>query len=139
VRGGGDRALSEPLQPPGGEPPPAETTMPDGSVVAIGELAHEICRRYAAEFPDEQRRYGDTGMAWCQHDNQWILYWALEDVAGIGDLDHHLAALAGALADRDFPVERLARDLEIAADVAAEDQEDGLSARLSSAAESLAR
>jgi hypothetical protein len=80
-------------------------------------LAKEICARYRAEYPDEEERYGDAGMAWCLHDNQHILNWAVGARNGLVDLERELAWLAGVLSARDFPVERLARDLEIAAEV----------------------
>jgi len=92
--------------------PPARA---DG--IDLVALATEICARYRAEFPDEQERYGDAGMAWCMHDNQHILNWAVGARNGLIDLEHELGWLARVLAARDFPLERLARDLEIAAEV----------------------
>ena len=100
-------------RPPGGMTPPARA---DG--LDLVELAKEICARYRAEYPDEQERYGDAGMAWCRHDNQHILGWAVGARDGLVDLERELGWLARVLAARDFPLDRLARDLEIAADVA---------------------
>lgn len=122
---------------PSGRAAPTETRLPGGTVVALVDLAREICRRYRDEFPDEQERYGEAGVAWCEHDNQWILHWALEDLAGIGDLDRHITWLADVLARRDFPVPRLVRDLEIAADVVAEGGSDALAGRLRAVAEAI--
>ena len=51
------------------------------------------------------------------HDNQHLLNWAALDVAGAVVLDEQVAWLARVLAARDFPVDRLARDLELAAAV----------------------
>ena len=80
--------------------------------------AREICRRYRLEFPDEEERYGDAGMAWCVHDNQHILSWAAMAVEhGLG-MERQLEWLADVLRNRDFPIERLVRNLEIAAEVA---------------------
>jgi hypothetical protein len=98
--------------------PPTEAVLVGEHVpVALLPLAQEICRRYRAEFPDEQGRYGDAGAAWCVHDNQHILNWAIGARNGRVDLERELAWLARVLEARDFPLDRLARDLEIAADV----------------------
>lgn len=59
-------------------------------------------------------------MAWCRHDNQHILNWAALAVRGWVDLDKELSWLARVLKARDFPLERLARDLEIASEVVSE-------------------
>ena len=66
-------------------------------------MAEEISRRFWTEYTDEAERYGDAGLAWCIHDNQWLLGWA------------------ALLAARDYPAGRLARDLEIAAEVVGEE------------------
>ena len=88
-----------------------------GADIDLVAPAEEICRRYRLEFPDEEGRYGDAGVAWCLHDNQYILSWAAMAVEyGLG-MERQLEWLAGVLGSRDFPVERLIRDLEIAADV----------------------
>jgi hypothetical protein len=87
-------------------------------------LAKEICTRYRAEYPDEEGRYGDAGMAWCVHDNQHILGWAVGARDGLVDLERELGWLAGVLSARDFPVERLVRNLEIAAEVVPELADD---------------
>ena len=119
---------------PGGLPPPAETRLPDGRVVELTEPAAEVCRRYAAEFGDEAPRYGEAWMAWCRHDNQHILNWAAEDVAGFNDLDRHLDWLWSVLEGRDFPVERLPRNVDLAADVMRERGEADIAERLAAAA-----
>ena len=104
-------------EPPSGAPPPATAELRDGGTVDLRALAERICARYRAEFPDEQERYGDAGMAWCVHDNQYLVNWAVIEASGYGGFERQLAWLAGILEARDFPLERLARDLEIAADV----------------------
>jgi hypothetical protein len=106
---------------PGGAPPPRTAILVGGEApIDLVALAEEICRRYREEFPDERERYGDAGAAWCVHDNQHILAWAVGARNGYVELERQLGWLARVLAARDFPVERLARDLEIAADVARE-------------------
>jgi hypothetical protein len=115
--------VTRPVSPPrGGQPPPEHAESPDGERIALRPLAEEICRRYREEFPDEEGRYGEAGIAWCVHDNQHILNWAFLDLCGFVDLDEQLAWLARVLAARDFPLVRLARDLEIAADVVRNEQ-----------------
>jgi hypothetical protein len=66
-------------------------------VLDLRPLAQEICRRYRYEFPDEQARYGDAGMAWCVHDNQHLLNWAVAESNGYGGLELRLMWLAGVL------------------------------------------
>jgi hypothetical protein len=83
-------------------------------------LADVICRRYRREFPDERKRYGEAGDAWCRHDNQHLLNWAVEAVNGFVDMNSEVGWLASVLAARNFPVERLARSLDIGADVVRE-------------------
>ncbi len=83
-------------------------------------LASEVCARYRCEFPDERERYGDAGMAWCVHDNQCILAWAVGARNGYVDLQRELAWLGRVLEAREFPLDRLARNLEIAAEVTAD-------------------
>jgi hypothetical protein len=107
-------------EPPTGSPPPLEASVEGGAPIDLRALAEEICRRYRDEFPDEQGRYGDAGMAWCVHDNQHILNWAVGAANGFTDLERELAWLARVLEARDFPLDRLARDLELAAAVAEE-------------------
>ena len=52
------------------------------------------------------------------HDNQHLLNWATESVNGdLDDIRQEVAWLAVILESRDFPIDRLARGLEIAADV----------------------
>ena len=116
-------------EPPSGAPPPVTAELRTGEALDLRALAEEICRRYRSEFPDEQARYGDAGMAWCVHDNQHILNWAVLDANGYGGFERQLAWLAGVLAARDFLLARLGRDLEIAADVV----DDGALAEMLSA------
>jgi hypothetical protein len=91
--------------------------LPDGEQLELAVPAREIARRHRAEFPDEAERYGNRGLEWCVYDNQWILAWAAADAAGFEDFVKQIEWLAGLLDARGYPVERLARDLEIAADV----------------------
>ena len=106
------------LRPPSGMAPPTEAVLVGEHVpIELLPLAREICRRYRDEFPDEQGRYGDAGQAWCVHDNQHILNWAIGARNGRIDLKRELAWLARVLEARDFPLDRLARNLDIGAEV----------------------
>jgi hypothetical protein len=108
-------------RPPGGTPPPDTAILMGGEgPIDLVALAEEICARYRGEFPDEQERYGEAGAAWCVHDNQHILAWAVGARNGYVDLQRELSWLARVLGARDFPIDRLARNLDIAADVARE-------------------
>jgi hypothetical protein len=121
--------------PPSGHPPPERATTPAGELDLVA-LAAEACERYDAEYPDERDRYGDAGMAWCRHDNQHVLNWAVSDVhAGHLSLLDQVAWLARVLEARDFPLDRLARNLEIDGDVVTERTGDApLAGRLRDAA-----
>ena len=103
--------------PPSGHPPPRSVRTADGEELDLEALAREVCARYRAEFPDEEERYGEAGHLWCLHDNQYLLEWAVWDAQGLADLEPQVAWLAGVLEAGEFPLDRLARDLEIAAEV----------------------
>ncbi len=105
------------LDPPGGDEPPGTASLGEGEPLDLAALAREICRRYREEFPDEAERYGDAGTAWCVHDNQYLLHWAAEAVNGYLDMTREVSWLASVLEARNFPIERLARNLDIGADV----------------------
>jgi hypothetical protein len=89
----------------------------DGNTLDLYALACEVCRRYRLEFPDEVERYGDVGNAWCVHDNQYLLDWAAEATSDYVDMRDEVAWLASVLEARQFPLDRLARNLDIGADV----------------------
>lgn len=103
---------------PSGAPPPAEAHHSDGAPIDLLTLAEEICTRYRAEFPEEEQRYGRAGVKWCLHDNQYLLAWAIQDARdGTVLLSDQVEWLSSILENRGFPLQRLARDLEIAAEV----------------------
>jgi hypothetical protein len=106
--------------PPSGQPPPTRAEMADGTEVELEALAREVCERYAAEYPDEEERYGEAGREWCRHDNQHLINWAVLDTREYVKLDEQVAWLAKVLEAREFPLDRLARDLHIAAAVVGE-------------------
>ena len=57
---------------------------------------------------------------WCVHDNRYVLSWISGELAGYRMLNRQIDWLAGLLAARDYPLERLARNLELAAAVMGE-------------------
>jgi hypothetical protein len=114
------------VDPPSGAPPPAQAQHSDGTPVDLEALAGQVCERYRQEFPDEEERYGETGIKWCLHDNQYILAWAFQDARdGTLKLGEQTQWLARVLASRDFPVVRFVRNLEIAAEAALDSDEIG--------------
>src|SRR4051794_24618155 len=127
--------------PSGGTAPPASAVV-RGETLHLSPLAHEISRRFMEEFPDEAERYGEAALAWCVHDNQWLLGWAAEDIElGGGHFLGQVLWLANVLGSRDYPVERLVRDLELAAEVVGDETEGRreLVARLRGGADALRR
>ena len=108
------------LEPPSGQPPPTEARLGDNDALDLAALAREICRRYRTEYPDEEERYGDAGNAWCVHDNQHLLNWAAGSANGYVDFEREVGWLARVLEARDFPLDRLGRNLDIGADVVRE-------------------
>lgn len=118
---------------PGGASAPTAIRTQDGRLIDLIPVANEICRRYHLEFSDEADRYGEAGRDWCRHDNCYLLAWAIQEARdGTVSLAEQVAWLANVLDKRGFPVERLARDLAIARDVAGETTElGGLSSRVS--------
>ena len=110
-------AASGRLAPPGGAPPPERVTLSDGTAIELEPLAAEVCRRYREEYPDDRNRYGEAGDAWCRHDNRHLLNWAALSISGFVDFDAKVSWLAQVLEARAFPLARLARNLELAADV----------------------
>jgi hypothetical protein len=116
------------LRPPSGAPPPERAEI-DGHRFDLREIAADITRRYFDEFPDEAQRYGPAAEDWCRHDNQWVLRWAIDDAAGHdGHLVRQVSWLARVLGAREFPLERLARSLQIAAETVEPDRLGSLSA-----------
>lgn len=125
--------MSRPM-PPSGANPPAQSQTAESDIIELVPLAQDICRRYRAEFPDEEARYGPAGAAWCVHDNQYLLAWAIQDARdGTVELAEQSLWLADVLGSRGFPVARLVRDLEIAASVVLASMEPRSLARAASA------
>lgn len=122
--------------PPSGAPAPEQA---DG--IKLVPLAEEVTERYAVEFPDEDERYEpEVWRAWCVHDSRYLLQWAILDVAGTTDLAQQVGWLARILGARDFPLDRLARTLELCGDVLAEEHgRDDVAERLRAVAATVGR
>ena len=118
---------------PSGSPPPTAVTL-DERRIELAPLLETIADRYFAEFPGDLERYGTVARDWELHDTAHCLNWAALDVNGFASLDRNITWLASILRARDFPVEQLARNLELAADVCAGDSSEGVAARLRNAA-----
>ena len=122
-------------QPPGGWPPPDRATL-GGREVELLPLSTEVSERYFQRYPEDLERYGDLARQWEVHDTQHLLNWAIGDVEGHVDLEKQVGWLAGVLEARDFPLEHLAGNLELAADVVGAEiaGADALAGRLRDAA-----
>src|SRR4051794_35128275 len=128
--------MSRRVAPPSGSPAPSPVELA-GQAIALAPLAQSVAERYSHEVPHALERYGDAAGAWEIHDSSHCLQWAVLDVEGFAALHREAAWLAHLLAARGFPLEHLARNLELAADVIDEHlSETGqpVAARLRSAA-----
>jgi hypothetical protein len=103
-------------RPPSGMPPPRSVEL-DGVRLELTPLAETVAARYFAEFPEDLERYGDAALPWEIHDTLHTFNWAVLDVRGLADLEKNVVWLAKVLAARDFPLEHLARNVELCADV----------------------
>lgn len=120
--------------PPTGWPAPTGAQLA-GAPVELTPLASEVADRYFARHPEDLERYGaDVARAWELHDTLHLLNWAIGDVEGFVALDEQVGWLADVLAARDFPLDHLADNLEIAADVAGERVAAPVAERLRAAA-----
>jgi hypothetical protein len=97
-------------------PAPTSATL-SGERIALRPLAEAVAKRYFDEFPEDLGRYGEAARAWEIHDTSHCLQWAILDAEGLVSLEREIAWLTTVLGARDFPLEQLARNLEIAAEV----------------------
>lgn len=104
-------------RPVGGTQPPDAVALPDGERLFLAPLAHEVTRRFLAEFPEDLERYGDAAYDWGVHDTQWLLAWAATATeVGTEYLVEKATWLGRVLEAREYPLGRLVRDLELAAE-----------------------
>ena len=83
-------------------------------------LAELVADRYFAEFPDDLVTYGEAARPWEVYDTSHCLQWAFLDQEDLCDLEKEVTWLADVLRTRGFPLARLARNLELSADVLTE-------------------
>jgi hypothetical protein len=115
---------------PSGAPAPEEAGGLD-----LRAMAERVTERYGHEFPDEDERYEPkVWRAWCRHDTQYLLQWAVLDAEGATSLARQVDWLAGVLDARGFPLDRLARTLELAGDEAEREDRPEVALRLRDAA-----
>jgi len=100
--------------------PAPETATLSGRRIALRPLAEAVADRYFQQFPDDLKRYGEPARAWEIHDTSHCLYWAILDAEGLANLGHEIGWLTTVLRSRQFPLEHLARNLELAPDVSEE-------------------
>ena len=108
------------LARPSGTPAPAHATVAGGEAIDLVGAAEEVARRYFEEFPGDRDRYSPEVWDWAVHDTRYILSWGVGDLNGFRMLEPQVDWLARVLAARGFPLEQLARNLELAGDVLAE-------------------
>lgn len=102
------------VEPPSGMAPPASARLPDGTVVDLAPLAQRITEAHLRRHPEDVARYGDElARAWCTHDNQHLLAWAIMDA----DLEGQLAWLARILDARGYPVANLVDNVATCAEI----------------------
>ena len=108
--------MSRRVAPPSGSPAPTWATLA-GRRIELTALAEAVADRYFEEFPGDLERYGDAARAWEVHDTAHCLQWAVLDVERLASLQREVEWLTNVLRSRGFPLEHLARNLELAADV----------------------
>jgi hypothetical protein len=119
--------MSRDVAPPSGWPAPRTATLA-GRSISLVPLAEATADRYFEEFPEDLERYGDAARAWEVHDTLHCLHWAVLDVEEIASLEREVAWLTNVLRSRGFPLDHLARNLDLAAVVVDEQLAEGGSA-----------
>ena len=115
--------MSRRRAPRSGSPPPPPARLA-GATLELQPLAEAVADRYFERYPEDLERYGDVARAWEIHDTQHLLNWAIGAVEGHVDLEQQVGWLAGVLEARDFPLEHLAGNLDIAAGTVEDELED---------------
>jgi hypothetical protein len=99
--------------PPTGQAPPAEALLRDGTLVPLAATAAAAAERHLTQHPEEIDHHGPHTAAWCRHDLQWVLSWAVQAADGQPiEFAAQLDWLARILAARDYPIASLADALD---------------------------
>jgi hypothetical protein len=107
------------VAPPSGQQPPPAAQLGDGRSVELQPIAAAASERHLADHPELVERYGEHTRAWCVHDLQWLLLWAVQDADGQGvDFTGQLDWLVRVLGARDYPLDSLADALDTLAETA---------------------
>jgi hypothetical protein len=121
---------SRAVAPPSGQQPPNAVALQDGRSLELYAPAAAASDRHLAEHPELVDRYGPHTRAWCVHDLQWLLLWAVQDADGQGvAFADQLDWLVRVLDARDYPLPSLADALDTLAG-AAEAASPGAAERL---------
>ena len=124
------------VAPPSGQGPPDEVRLRDGTAIGVAGPAAIASDRHLARHPEELARYGPHTRAWCRHDLQWVLSWAVQEADGQPvELLAQIDWLARVLGARGYPLASLADALDELAGVAVESRLDGAAHRLRAGAE----
>jgi hypothetical protein len=91
------------------------------------EAGRRVSESFFTEFPDLEARYGDRGRKYCDHDNAYLLTWleqALDAPGGPALLASNIEWLGSVLEARGFPMDAFRRNLDLVADVLADERPD---------------
>ncbi|MEX2626058.1 MAG: hypothetical protein WD225_04195 [Ilumatobacteraceae bacterium] len=100
----------------GATAPPAHATV-DGEVVDYAPIIDVIAHRYFATGHPHGDVPEHLARRWHAHDTAYLLQWAIDDISGYGSLERELRWLADVLHSRNFPLDGLAANLDLMADV----------------------
>ena len=115
-RSRGGPVTDGPLRRPSGELPPMEMDL-DGTRIDLLAIATEAADRHHERHPEDAGRFGEAARAWCVHDTQWLVAWAILDVQGYASFADQLEWLTGVLRARGYPIEHVAESLIVAAEL----------------------
>lgn len=102
----------------GATAPPADATL-DGVSVDFAPLIDVVAHRYFSNGQPHGAVSEDIARRWHAHDTAYLVQWAIDDCAGYGSLERELRWLTDVLHHRNFPLDGLAANLDIIADVVA--------------------
>lgn len=104
----------------GATTPPTHATL-DGEIIDFAPIIEVVAHRYFGGGHPHGAVPEHLARRWHAHDTAYLLQWAIDDVAGYGSLERELHWLTDVLAHRNFPLDGVAANLDIIADVVAID------------------